>query len=180
MTRSVAPPKSNNYNVDFSKQFLVFGIGFVITLFELALAQWSFLFSSAPMISLCYFYILGLLRPKLLSFITVISLALLFELMGGDMLGVRVTAFYVVALMLKKRIVQSENNDFIAHWANFSLVCLAGVIFRLLMFMMIYFTQPNLSVIAFQIGISILVFPIFFVVISVILSLTGSPIREDA
>ena len=99
MTRSVAPPKSNNYNVDFSKQFLVFGIGFVITLFELALAQWSFLFSSAPMISLCYFYILGLLRPKLLSFITVISLALLFELMGGDMLGVRVTAFYVVALI---------------------------------------------------------------------------------
>ena len=143
MTRSVAPPKSNNYNVDFSKQFLVFGIGFVITLFELALAQWSFLFSSAPMISLCYFYILGLLRPKLLSFITVISLALLFELMGGDMLGVRVTAFYVVALMLKKRIVQSENNDFIAHWANFSLVCLAVVIFRLLMFMMIYFTPAK-------------------------------------
>ena len=60
----------------------------------------------------------------IMSPITIILPSLLFEVMGGDMLGVRVTAFYIVALLVTTRLVSNEHDDFISYWANFSLICI--------------------------------------------------------
>jgi hypothetical protein len=111
--------------------------------------------------------------------ISIVLIALLFELMGGDMLGVRVTAFYIVTLIIRRRVAVNEQADFIAHWANFSLICFGVVLFRLFVFSSLYFGIPNLSILAFQIGVSILVFPIFFVTMNLIFSILGSPINQD-
>ena len=157
--------KSNSYknHADFSKKFLIFGISVLIVFFEIALAKWSLFFGSAPMLSLCYIFTLLLLCPQFISPITIILPSLLFEVMGGDMLGVRVTAFYIVALLVTTRLVSNEHYDFISYWANFSLICIGVVLFRLLVFITLYFTIPNISMLAFQIGVSIVLFPVFFV-----------------
>ncbi len=105
-----------------------------------------------------------------MSVATIIMLALLAELLGGDMLGVRVTSFYITAIFVQKQLALNEHDDFIAHWANFSLICFGVALFRLLIFISLYFAIPNLSMLAFQIGVTILVFPIFFVTISVLFS----------
>ena len=178
MFTQTKPNTKNNY-ADFSKQFLVFGVGVVIVFTEIALAKWPFFFSAAPMLSLCYIFTLALLRPQLMPGISIVLIALLFELMGGDMLGVRVTAFYIATLIIRSSLAVNEQADFIAHWANFSLICFGVVLFRLFVFSSLYFAIPNLSMLAFQIGASILVFPIFFVTMSLIFSILGSPINQD-
>ena len=178
MLTQTKPNTHNNY-ADFSKLFLVFGVGVVIVFTEIALAKWPFFFSAAPMLSLCYIFTLVLLRPQLMPVISIVLIALLFELMGGDMLGVRVTAFYIATLIIRRRVAVNEQADFIAHWANFSLICFGVVLFRLFVFSSFYFAIPNLSMLAFQIGVSILVFPIFFVTMNLIFSILGSPINQD-
>ena len=112
--------KSDSYknHADFSKKFLIFGISVLIVFFEIALAKWSLFFGSAPMLSLCYIFTLLLLCPQFISPITIILPSLLFEVMGGDMLGVRMTAFYIVALLVTTRFVSNEHDDFISYWAN--------------------------------------------------------------
>ena len=172
-------PNSQNYYADFSKQFLVFGVGIVIVFFEIALAKWPFFFSATPMLSLCYIFNLVLLRPQLMPAASILLIALLFELMGGDMLGVRLTSFYIATLFIRRRVAVNEEVDFIAQWANFTLICFSIVLFRLLVFSLLYFVMPNLSMLAFQIGISILVFPIFFVSMNLVFSILGSPINQD-
>ena len=167
----------NKIHADFSKKFLIFGVGALIVLFEIALAKWSLFFTAAPILSLCYIFTVVLLRPHFMSVATIISLALLAELLGGDMLGVRVTTFYIAAIFVQKQLALNEHDDFIAHWANFSLICFGVVLLRLLIFISLYFAIPNLSMLAFQIGVTILVFPIFFVAISVLFSVfeTSTP-----
>ena len=172
--------KSDSYknHADFSKKFLIFGISVLIVFFEIALAKWSLFFGSAPMLSLCYIFTLLLLCPQFMSAITIILPSLLFEVMGGDMLGVRVTAFYIVALLVTTRLVSNEHDDFISYWANFSLICIGVVLFRLLVFITLYFTIPNISMLAFQIGVSIAIFPIFFVTTTILLSIAEAPIKQ--
>ena len=136
MQTQTKPNTQNNY-ADFSKQFLVFGVGVVIVFIEIALAKWPFFFSAAPMLSLCYIFTLVFLRTQLMPVSSILLIALLFELMGGDMLGVRVTAFYIAALIIRRSVAVNEQTDFIAHWANFSLICFGIVLFRLLVFAMI-------------------------------------------
>ena len=46
MLTQTKPNTQNNY-ADFSKQFLVFGVGVVIVFIEIALAKWPFFFSAA-------------------------------------------------------------------------------------------------------------------------------------
>ncbi len=175
MIQSQTKLSMNKFHADFSRKFLIFGIGFLIVLFEIALAKWSLFFTAAPMLSLCYLFTIVLLRPQFMSVATVISLALLFELMGGDMLGVRITAFYIAVIVVQKQLGSNEHDDFVSHWANFSLICFGVVLFRLLVFVSLYFTLPNLSTLAFQIGVTVLVFPIFFVIISVLFSIFETP-----
>ena len=172
--------KSDSYknHADFSKKFLIFGISVLIVFFEIALAKWSLFFGSAPMLSLCYIFTLLLLCPQFISPITIILPSLLFEVMGGDMLGVRVTAFYIVALLVTTRLVSNEHYDFISYWANFSLICIGVVLFRLLVFITLYFTIPNISMLAFQIGVSIVLFPVFFVSTTILLSMAESHIKQ--
>ena len=178
MQTQTKPDTQNNY-ADFSKQFLVFGVGVVVVFIEIALAKWPFFFSAAPMLSLCYVFTLLLLRPQLMPVGPTLLIALLFELMGGDMLGVKVTAFYIATLIIRRKIAFNEQTDFIAHWANFSLICFGVVLFRLFVFVSLYFEIPNLSMLAFQIGVSILVFPIFFVTMNFVFSILGTPIERD-
>ena len=71
----------------------------LIVFFEIALAKWSLFFGQLN-VSLCYIFTLLLVCPQLISPITIILPSLLFEVMGGDMLGVRMTAFYIVALLV--------------------------------------------------------------------------------
>ena len=165
-------------HVDFSKKFLSFGLSWLIVFFEIALAKWSLFFGAAPMLSLCYRFTLLLLCPQFMSTITIILPSLLFEVMGGDMLGVRVTTFYIVALLVTTRLVSNEHDDFISYWANFSLICIGVVLFRLLVYIALYFTVPNISMLAFQIGVSIVLFPIFFVTTTILLSIAEAPIKQ--
>ena len=178
MIKNQLKSKVYKNHADFSKKFLIFGMSLLIVFFEIALAKWSLFFGAAPMLSLCYIFTLLLLCPQFMSAITIIVPSLLFEVMGGDMLGVRVTAFYIVALLVTTRLVSNEHYDFISYWANFSLICIGVVLFRLLVFITLYFTIPNISMLAFQIGVSIVLFPIFFVTTTILLSIAEAPIKQ--
>lgn len=178
MIQSQAKSNMKKIHADFSKKFLVFGFGILVVLFEIAVAKWTLFYTAAPMLSLCYIFTLLLLRPQFMSTTTVILLALLFELMGGDMLGVRITAFYLATLVVKNQLGSNQIDDFISHWANFSLICFGVVLFKLIVFFALYLTMPNLSMLAFQIGITVLVFPIFFVSVSVLFSFFEAPINK--
>ena len=178
MIKNQLKSKVYKNHAEFSKKFLIFGISLLIVFFEIALAKWSLFFGAAPMLSLCYIFTLLLVCPQLMSPITIILPSLLFEVMGGDMLGVRMTAFYIVAILVTTRLVSNEHDDFISYWANFSLICIGVVLFKLLIYIVLYFTMPNIFMLAFQIGVSIVLFPVFFVSTTVLLSMAESPIKQ--
>ena len=134
-------------------------------------------FGSAPMLSLCYIFTLLLVCPQL-NVSDNNNFTLITFMYGWRYVGVRMTAFYIVALLVTTRLVSNEHDDFISYWANFSLICIGVVLFRLLVFIVLYFTMPNISMLAFQIGVSIVLFPVFFVSTTILLSMAESPIKQ--
>ena len=156
-----------------SSRFLVLMIGLFLVLVEMQLANWSFFSSATPMLSLFYVYLLALYQPLVLPLSSVWIIAFFAEILGLDLLGVRVIYLPILVIWLTYRPFDREGEDFLSLWAHFASVCLVIALWRLGVFLAVHLTIPDLSEMALQTGLNIIFFPVIFVVMFFLNSLVS-------
>ena len=74
-------------------------------------------------------------------------------------------SFMLLAYVMQLRLARLLQSDFGQLWVDFAVSCTAVSLFQLLLFSAVNFASPSLSPILFQIGATLILFPIGFVLI---------------
>ena len=146
-------------------QFLLAIAGMFIVFVEFSLAEWAVFYASAPLISLAFIFYLRMVFPDLLPLIIVFLMGILSEVICYDPLGVKTTALLLVAVITSSRSQTLIHSDFLDIWASFSTMCLLVSLFRLCIYIGFFFNVPDLASVANQTGMTILLFPIVYVLL---------------
>jgi hypothetical protein len=146
-------------------KFLVAAAGMLLILFEASLSQWAIFYTSVPLISLAFIFYLRMMHPGMLPLVVVLVMGVLSEVICADPLGVKTTAILFVSVITSSRSQQLMHSDFLEIWASFSTMCLLVSTFRLIVYLGFFFNVPDLAAIANQTGMTILLFPIVYVVL---------------
>jgi len=132
-------------------QVLLAIFGCFLVLLEGAFAQWKVFFASAPLLTLAYVFYMNLFFSNQLSIVSVFIMGLFSELMFFEMPGLNATALVLAATLTRWRSISLIHSDFIEIWSAFSLIALFGL--------------PDMRDIFVQTGMTILLFPIFYVLL---------------
>ncbi len=159
--------------------FLVLFAGLMLVFIEGAFARWSIFYASVPLPTIAFIYFMRLNSPHLMSLASVMAMGLFGELMFFDMLGARTTALMLVALLTTFQSNNLQHGEFIDIWSNFCLTVLVYFIFRLSVFFVFYFSFPDWNAVFFQAGLTMLLFPLFFVVMTSVSHLLSRILGTD-
>ena len=154
-----------DFQSDLPLQFLTGAIGLTLVLVELGLAQWQFFYGSAPNLSLIFIYYMIIYHGKYIPIFLVFLMGITGDFLMSDLLGGRATAFMLLAYVMQLRLVRLQQSDFGQLWIDFSISCAAVLLFQLMLFSVLNITIPSLSPILFQIGTTLILFPIGFMII---------------
>lgn len=144
--------------------------GFFVVLLQGALAHWSVFYSAVPLLTLGYIFFMQIAYPSRLPLLSVLCMGLFSEVMFFQMLGLNSTVFMIVALVTQWRSSHLHDADFIELWANFSLIVMLAGGIKLVIYFVSYFSFPDLSFVFQQTGITVLLFPIFYVILIILSS----------
>jgi rod shape-determining protein MreD len=152
------------FQSDLPLQFLVLTVGVILVLFEVGLAQWPFFYSASPILSLIFMYFMMIYHDHLMPIITVFIMGLVADLLLSDILGGRATAFMLLSYVMRLSAVRLQQSEFLDLWVYFLVSCGAVVLFQLIVFSLINLAVPALNPLLFQVGFTLILFPIGFVV----------------
>ena len=148
---------------EVSGRFLIGFVGVILVLFEGALAGWPVFFGAAPLLSLVFIYWMTLYHNKLMPFITIFIMGLLSDILFSDLIGGRATSYMLLALAINLRVTDPKDDEFLKVWINFVFAVIAVMLFQLIFFSVINFAIPSLSPMMFQIGVTLILFPITYI-----------------
>jgi len=154
-----------DFQSDLPFQLLTAALGLFLVLLELAVAQWPIFFGSAPNLSLIFIYGMIIYRGKYMPIFTIFLMGIIGDFLLSDLLGGRATSFMLLAYVMQVRLVRLQQSDFGQLWVDFAFSCAAVSLFQLLLFSAVNFAIPSLSPILFQVGATLILFPIGFVLI---------------
>lgn len=148
---------------EVSGQFLIGFVGVILVLFEGTLASWPVFYGAVPLLSLIFIYWLTLYHSKLMPFITIFIMGLLSDILFSSLIGGRATSYMLLALFMNLRVTDPQDDEFLKVWVNFVFAVMAVMLFQLIFFSVINFSIPSLSPMMFQIGVTLILFPIAYV-----------------
>jgi len=154
-----------DFESDFPPQFLVSIVGVTIVLLELGFAQWPFFYGAAPVLSLIFIYYMNIYHEKYIPVFVIFLMGIVGDVLLSDLLGGRATAFLLLTYVMQHRLARLQQSDFGWLWLDFSVSCAAISLFQLLLFSALNLAIPSLSPILFQLGATLILFPIGFVII---------------
>ena len=154
-----------DFQSDLPLQLLTAALGLTLVFLELAFAQWPVFFGSAPNLSLIFIYGMIMYHVKYMPVFTIFLIGIISDFLLSDLLGGRATSFMLLAYVMQLRLVRLQQSDFGQLWVDFAVSCAAVSLFQLLLFSAVNFAIPSLSPILFQIGATLILFPIGFVLI---------------
>ena len=146
-------------------QFLIAVAGMLLVLFEASLSQWAVFYTSVPFISLAFIFYLRMVFPRMLPLAVVFLMGILSEVISFDPLGVKTTVMLLVAVITSSRSQLLTHSDFLEIWASFSTMCLLVSAFRFVVYLGFFLNVPDLAALANQTGMTILLFPIVYVIL---------------
>ena len=146
--------------------FLIIVIGIILSIFEGSLGLWSALYGSTPMLSLIFLYWVALHHEKYVLLITGFLIGLTSDLLFSDLIGGRATIYIAVTFAMDWRRQKLLQSDFRDIWIDFSVVTAIVVSFQLLVFSALNFAWPSLTPVLFQIGLTMSLFPIGYVIMA--------------
>ena len=146
--------------------FLIIVIGIILSIFEGSLGLWSALYGSTPMLSLIFLYWVALHHEKYVLLITGFLIGLTSDLLFSDLVGGRATIYIAVTFAMDWRRQKLLQSDFRDIWIDFSVVTAIVVSFQLLVFSALNFAWPSLTPVLFQIGLTMSLFPIGYVIMA--------------
>ena len=144
-------------------QLLTAALGLILVLLELAIAQWPVFYGSAPNLPLIFIYCMIIYQGKYMPIFTMFLLGIIGDFLLSDLLGGRATSFMLLAYVMRLRLARLQQSDFGQLWVDFAVSCVAVTLFQLLLFSAVNFAIPSLNPILFQIGATLILFPIGFV-----------------
>ncbi|MGC6453341.1 MAG: hypothetical protein ACON31_05495 [Candidatus Puniceispirillaceae bacterium] len=147
-------------------QFLVVAIGVLLAMFEGGLALWSIFYSATPMLSLIFLFWVALNYEKFVFLVSGFIIGLSSDLMFSDLIGGRATAYIAVVFLMNFRRTRLLQGDFRDIWVEFSAVTVGVVLFQLGIFCLLNLSIPALTPVAFQIGVTMILFPIGYVILT--------------
>ena len=116
-------------------QILIALAGLLLVFLEGSLATWSIFYASVPLPTIAFIYYMRVNYPHLLSLPVILLMGLFGEMMFFDMLGSRATGLMIVALLSQLNMASQQHVEFTELWANFCLIVLVYIIFRLAVFL---------------------------------------------
>lgn len=146
--------------------FLIIVIGIILSIFEGSLGLSSALYGSTPMLSLIFLYWVALHHEKYVLLITGFLIGLTSDLLFSDLIGGRATIYIAVTFAMDWRRQKLLQSDFRDIWIDFSVVTAIVVSFQLLVFSALNFAWPSLTPVLFQIGLTMSLFPIGYVIMA--------------
>jgi rod shape-determining protein MreD len=154
-----------DFQSDLPLQLLTAALGLTLVFLELAVAQWPVFYGSAPNLSLIFIYGMIMYHVKYMPVFTIFLIGIISDFLLSDLLGGRATSFMLLAYVMQLRLVRLQQSDFGQLWVDFAVSCAAVSLFQLLLFSAVNFAIPSLSPILFQIGATLILVPIGFVLI---------------
>ncbi|MEX0502141.1 rod shape-determining protein MreD [Alphaproteobacteria bacterium LSUCC0719] len=151
---------------DWPFQFLVVIFGMVLAMAEGGLALWPVFYGATPMLSLIFLYWIALHHEKYVLLVTGFLIGLTSDILFSDLLGGRATAYIVVLFAMnwrRQKLLQGEFRDI---WGEFALTVFGVVLFQLVIFSALNLSIPSLTPVIFQIGVTMILFPIGYVILS--------------
>ena len=152
-------------------QFVVICFGIVLAIFEGSLGLWSSFYSAPPMLSLIFLYWVALHHEKCVFLMSGFLVGLLSDILFSDLIGGRATAYIAVVFLMDIRRPKLLQGDFRDIWIDFSAVTAGVTLFQLILFSALNFAVPSLTPIAFQLGVTMIIFPIGYVLLTVVTSM---------
>jgi len=147
-------------------QFLVVAVGVLIAMFEGGLALWPTFYGATPMLSLIFLYWVALHHEKYVFLVSGFIIGLTSDLLFSDLIGGRATAYIAVVFLMDLRRAKLLQGDFRDVWVEFSAMTIGVVLFQLIIFCAVNLAIPSLTPVAFQIGVTMILFPIGYVILS--------------
>lgn len=161
---------------DWPFQFLVVFFGIVLAMFEGGLALWPSFYGATPMLSLIFLYWVALHHEKYVSLFSGFLIGITSDMLFSDLIGGRATAYIAVVFLMNMRRPKLLQGEFRDLWVEFSAVAFGVVLFQLLAFSALNLAIPALTPVAFQIGVTMILFPIGYVILAA-LNMAFSRIR---
>lgn len=155
---------------DWPFQFVVICVGVLLAMFEGSLGLWSTFYSAPPMLSLIFLYWVALHHEKYVVLFSGFVIGLTSDILFSDLLGGRATAYIAIVFLMDVRRVKLLQGDFRDIWLDFSAAAAGTILFQLILFSALNFALPSLTPVAFQMGVTMIIFPIGYVVLTVIAS----------
>ena len=151
---------------DWPFQFLVVIVGMVLAMVEGGLALWPVFYGATPMLSLIFLYWIALHHEKYVLLLTGFLIGLTSDILFSDLLGGRSTAYIVMLFTMNWRRQKLLQGDFRDIWVEFAATVFGVVLFQLVVFSTLNLAIPALTPVIFQIGVTMILFPIGYVILS--------------
>lgn len=139
-------------------------IGFVILVFavfvESALGHISALFGSAPKLVFCLLFILSLRFPHTMTLFSVFTAGLVFDLIEGNPLGLTSSIYLIIMTASEWRRQFLLDADAGTVWSEFVLLIFGIMVYGMVIFGLYEGHLPPFSEMLFQIGLTVLIFPV--------------------
>jgi len=159
------------FAIDWPVQFLVGAVGVLLVFFEGSLGLWSLFYGSTPLLLLVFLYWMMLHYEKFVSVLLPFLIGLISDILFPGILGGRATAYILVFYYVSFRRVKLLQSDFMQIWLDFMIVVTGVVVFQLLIFLLLNFAIPALTPILFQVGTTLILFPIAYLTLLSLASL---------
>ena len=144
-------------------QFMVSVIGLFLVLFEGSLGQWTLFYGATPFLTFIFVYYIALHFENLLPVVAAVLMGLLSDLLFSDIIGARALGYMFVIFVMQYRRQRLLQGDFLEIWTDFSIITVAVLLFQFAAFCAINFAVPSTTPILFQLGVTLIFFPIGYV-----------------
>jgi rod shape-determining protein MreD len=129
-------------------------------LFESSLGHVSAFYGAAPRLGICLVFILAIKFPHAVTLFTIITAGLVFDLLQGNPLGYTSSIYLIVLLAGEWRLFYLKEADASTIWFEFVVLIFGVMIYNMVIFGFYEGQLPPITVIIFQVGLTVLVFPI--------------------
>ena len=139
-------------------------MGFITIIFtvfiESAMGHIPALFGAAPKLTICMLFILTIKYEHAITLFTAFTAGIVFDLSQASPLGYSSSIFLIVYMVAEWRQIVLNDADAGAIWSEFVLLIFGVMLYTLIVFSLYEGRLPPFAEIMFQIGITVLIFPV--------------------
>ena len=127
---------------------------------QISLNFLSFFFISQPYLMIIFLYLLIRRSNNPPSFLILICMGMFYDLITGTHLGVHSFFFILIKMLIYFYEERLKLSKLYGEWILFSVVYLSSLFITKMIFIIVNFKLPDLNAISFNLGFTLLIFPL--------------------